>query len=126
MRLVVLTDVLEFKSLRQIKIKLHCRQLPQTSNRVLDLNVNFRTVKRSLIFYSFIGKRLALEGLNQGGFATFPILIRTQILLTRILAPDGQFNFKLLETKCAQQCEREIYADDNLATDCFRRTEDVS
>ena len=42
--------VMKIKSFRQIEIALNGRELPRPANSVFDVNVDFRTVERSICF----------------------------------------------------------------------------
>jgi len=51
---VVFADVLELKTFRQIKVKLHRRQLPRAANRILDANVDLWAVENCLTFDALV------------------------------------------------------------------------
>ena len=49
------TGEFEFETLRQAEIKLDCRALPASSDGILDVNVDLRTVERARTLRNLIG-----------------------------------------------------------------------
>ena len=81
MRLVVFADVLELETLWQIEIELHRRQLPQTADRILHLDVDLRAVERRFVFHPLVLKTLSIKRVDQRAFGVLPLFIRAEILL---------------------------------------------
>ena len=125
MRLVVVTDVLELKTFRQVEIKLHRRQLPQPADRILHLDVNLWSIERCFIFHALVWKFLLVQRVDQSELGILPLIVRAEIFLARIRASDREFDLELCKTERTQQREGKMNAIDNLATYLCRRTENV-
>ena len=46
--LAVFADIFQSEALRQVEVELHGRKLPQTPNRIHQLHIDLRSVKRRL------------------------------------------------------------------------------
>src|SRR5690606_3148120 len=79
MLLVVLARVFQFETLRQIEVQLDRSQLPDTADRILDLDVYLRAVKCGFAFDPFVLDLTFFEGSGQRFLCTDPIFIGTEI-----------------------------------------------
>src|SRR5690554_710608 len=84
---IVLTDIFQFETLRQVVVHLDGTQLPLTSNRILDHKVKLRSVEGCFAqFYNCV-KTFFLTCLDNGILGLFPVFIRTNILFLVVGIP---------------------------------------
>src|SRR2546426_2941260 len=124
MRLVVIADILEGKSFRKIKIKLHRGQLPRATDSIFHPYVDFRSVENRFTFDTIIGNSALIQGSRQRGFGTRPVFIRTKIMCARFV-PYRKLDANVLEAEDVKQVKREIYASKYFIPNSFRRTKDM-
>ena len=84
MRFVVFTDVFKLKSFRQIEIPLHGAKLPQTANRIFDLEIDFWAIESCLAFNPLVFNSTRLETGRQSLLCLFPIFFQAEIVFARI------------------------------------------
>src|ERR1700674_3048052 len=125
MRLVVLTYILEFKSFREIEIKLHRAQLPRATDSIFPPYVDFRSVENRFAFDTIIDNSALIQGSRQRGFGTHPVFIRTTIVCVRFVASYRKLDANVLEAEDVKQVKCEIYAPKYFTPDSFRRTKDM-
>ena len=124
-RLVVLANVFQFESSREVEIKLNRSQLPQPANGILDFNVDLGTVKGRLTFNAFIRKLLLIQSRNKGSLSQFPVFITPDELLVLAFAFNRQLNSEFFKTERLQQVKRKANAVDYLVSDRLGRAEKV-
>ena len=76
---VIFARIFQLEALRQIKIQLNRAQLPNTTDGVLDLNIDFRSVKCGLAFDSFVRNIPFAKSICQRFFSTGPVFVRPEI-----------------------------------------------
>ena len=72
MGVAVLADVLELEPLGLLKIQLRRVELPGSPERVLDVDVDLRTVERALAVLDLVRQFVLLESRLEVRFGTFP------------------------------------------------------
>ena len=73
-RLTVFCDIRDIEAFREIEVELNRRQLPFASDRVADLEVDFRPVKRAAALVDFVVELMAFERFAERLFRGFPAL----------------------------------------------------
>src|ERR1041385_5169431 len=123
-RLVVFADVLELKTLRQIEVKLDCRQLPRAPDRIFDTNVDLRTIERCFTFDARVRNAAAIQSIGQSSFGAGPVLIRAEEH-TVVVASDGELDLIVVKAKRLVDVKGEVDAGNNLSAHRLRRTKKV-
>jgi hypothetical protein len=75
------TNALEFKALRQLKVKLNRRALERTLQRITDLNVDLGSVERPISWLDLPRLAKRVEGASESFLGLLPRLEVTQCLL---------------------------------------------
>src|ERR1700737_2547764 len=106
----IFAHVFEAKAAGQIEIKLNCSELPRTSYRVDQLDVNFRAIKRRFALHALerhtqFGKR-ALERFG----CTAPVLCRARVILRVRRIPIRKLYYIFAEAESLHHSECEIDA----------------
>src|SRR5579871_2553926 len=83
----VLAHVLQPESRRQVEVKLHRRQLPRTPDRVNQLHVNLRPVKRRFPFKSFERNLQPVHRARQCRCGAMPVLRLSCVILRMLRIP---------------------------------------
>src|SRR6476469_9001702 len=73
---IILAGVFQLKPLGQVKVQLDGSELPYTTDRVLDLDVDLRAVKSSLALDALVFDAPLVECRRQLRLSSCPILIR--------------------------------------------------
>src|SRR5687768_10623240 len=126
MRLVVFADVFHLESLRQIEIKLHGRQLPVAADRILDSDVDLRTVKHGLTFDARVRNVSRVKRVDKRGFRAVPVFVGTEIVHVLIVAPNRQFDLDVFEAEDFVDMKGEVDATEDFAANLLGRAENVS
>src|SRR6266849_7329557 len=109
MRLIVFADKLEIEELRQIEIPLNCTQLPQATDGVFDLEVDFWSVESSLAFDALIIDSSIVQGIRQRAFSFRPVLFGPQPLLSRIASLHRQLELDLVEAESFEHLVSKVH-----------------
>ena len=125
-RRVVRADVFEPEPLGQIEVELHRRQLPQATDRILDVDVDLRSVEGRFPLHPPVRNAALVQDGDERAFGVRPFLVPPEIVLAGIGSPDGEVHLVLLEPEHPVQVEGEVQARDDLVPDRLRRTEEVS
>src|SRR5712692_10079350 len=125
MGLVVFADVLQFESFRQIEIPLHRSELPQTPNRIFDLEIDLRTIERRFAFHALVINAARIQTRGQRAFGLRPIFFLAQIELTGVASLDRQLEFDLFKSERLQNLVSEVNTVINLSPNLFRRAKQV-
>ena len=72
--MIVFGDIRDIEAFREIEVELNHRQLPFAYDRVADLEVDFRPVKRAAALVDFIVELMAFERFAERLFRGFPAL----------------------------------------------------
>ena len=70
----ILADIGHIKALGQVEVKLNGSGLPLTSDSIFDLEVDFRTVKRTAALVNLAIKSALLDRLAETADSSFPTL----------------------------------------------------
>ena len=76
MFVIVVAGVFQFKTLRQIEIKLNCAKLPYAADGVLDLDIDLRAIKRGLAFDAVVRNISLVQCARKLFFRADPIFFR--------------------------------------------------
>src|SRR3712207_6950837 len=111
MRLVVFAYVFKLEALRQIEVILHRPQLPEATDSIFNLDVNFRPVESAFAFYALVIDVLQpVQSSDQHCFSLFPLFVRAQIILAGIASLHRQLELDLVEAKGQENILHEINA----------------
>src|SRR5579859_7104683 len=121
----ILGDVLQSKALRQIEIELHGRELPQTANRVHQLEIDLWTVERRLAWNRLVLDPERLQHLFQRLRGMSPLLLAAHKIFPVLRIPRRKLGLKLVESKMLQHVEPKLQASFDLVFNLLRRAEDV-
>ena len=83
-------------------------KLPDAADRVLDLDVDLRTVKRGLAFDPLVRDAALIQSTRKLLFGGFPLFVRAEITFVLSVAADRQLKFYLVETVGLEDLDREI------------------
>ena len=72
---IVLARVFEIETFWGVVVELNRAQLPRTSDRVSDIEVDFRTVERAVAFLHFVRATCCFERCAKRSFCAIPQLI---------------------------------------------------
>src|SRR5215210_5189436 len=108
MRLVVFARILKLETLWKIEVILHCAELPQASNSVLNFDVNLRPVKGTFAFHALVSHAALIESFGEHVLRLRPILFPAQVELARVTSLDGKLEFHLIETEGLENLHDEI------------------
>ena len=75
MFLTVCSRILQVKSLRHLEIKLNRTALPRPSNRILQMEINFRPIKCTVAFIYNISKAQFIQRASQAFCCHLPVFI---------------------------------------------------
>ncbi len=81
MRSSVFANVLKLEALRHVEVELDGAELPLTTERVVDLQINLRPVERTTTFVHFVRDIVSLDRLSQGFGGHIPVLWLSHVLL---------------------------------------------
>ena len=125
-RLVILADIFQFKSLRQIKIPLHGPQLPQTADGIFDLEIDLGSIESGFTFHALVLNSARLKPGCQCFFSFLPLLVCTKIQLAPIASLHRKFKLDFVEAERLQDLVSKINAIVDLARNLFRSAEQMS
>ncbi len=80
-------NILQPEALRQVEVELHRRELPQPSNRVHQLDINLRTVKRRLAGHGLVLDILPFQHLLERLGGVDPLLFAAHEILPVVGIP---------------------------------------
>src|SRR5262249_1544269 len=121
----IFANVLELKTLRQIEVSLHCSQLPQTANRVFDLEIDLRPVESRLAFDALVFDTARVESHRHFRFSFLPVFFRPNIELVGVASLHRKLKLNLVETEGLEHLISEVNAIEDLVLHLLRRTEQV-
>ena len=105
---VVLICILQLETLREIVVHLDGTKLPTASNRVLNQEVELRTVECSLANLLTNLKTLLTTSLTDGVLALCPNLLRTDILLGILRIVERNLSLIVVESEDAEHREDDV------------------
>src|SRR6185503_16881812 len=113
------------ETFRQIEVKLHGRQLPVAADRVLDPDVDLRTVEHRLAFYARVRNVPRVQRIDEGGFRIVPVFVGTEIVHVWIVAADRELDLDVFEAENFVDVESKIDTSEDLAAYLLGRAEDM-
>lgn len=117
---VLVSFELEVETNRQLEIQLDGSALVGSLQRVVDFNIDFRTVESTITWVKFPGLSILIECLFECSFSLIPQFFISQ----SISRSSGKFQFKF-EVKGRVSVIQEIQTADNFIHNLFRSTENM-
>src|SRR5258707_10468236 len=121
----VFRNVLEPETLGKIEIELNGRELPESSNRLHQLDINFRSVKGGFAGNGLVGNLQVVQNFVERTAGEVPHFVAADKALFVIWVPGAQFHLVVGKTKRLEDGQRKFNAADDLIFNLLRRAEDV-
>src|SRR6266496_2701459 len=77
---VILADILELETLREIEIKLHGGQLPRPTDSIFNPNVYLWTIEDGFSFHTLVRNASLVQSSYQRFHRAIPVFIRAKIV----------------------------------------------
>ena len=116
----VFAGIGQVKALRHLEVELNGTALPGSAQRIAEVEVDFRSVKRAVALVDFVRLAILFQGMDQGVRRHFPLLVGTH----RIFRPGGKLQ-AVLEPKHLVETVDEVHYAEDFALNLFRRHENV-
>ena len=95
----VFSDIFQFEALRQIEIELDRGKLPQTPDRIHQLDINLRPVKRRFARNGLVLDLHSLEDTLKRCRRHIPLVFAADVTLAIVRIPNGKLGLELVEAK---------------------------
>ena len=118
--LAVLADIVQVEPLRKREIALNRRALPFPFQRVLQFEIDLRSVEGPVAFVDLVGHAVVLQGAFQGTGGQIPIFVGSD----GMLRSRGKLHL-VFKTEDAHGVADEIGNGPDLAVELPRRTQDM-
>src|SRR3984957_7037891 len=125
MATTVFTDVFEFEARRQVEIELNSGELPRAADRVDQLDVDFRAVKRGFAGDALERNFYARHGFGESGGRAVPVFRLARVIFGVRFVPVRKFDLELLEAEIFHDGEGEVDACFDFTFDLRRHAENV-
>ena len=124
MTLAVFANVLQFEARREGEVELHRRQLPETTENVNQLDIDFGAVKRGFAGDRLERNSLRLQHAVERADGEIPVLIRARVTLAVVWIPGGKLNPEFVKSERLQyglgKVDARFYLAFDLARACRR------
>ena len=102
MALAILADIFQFKTSRQIEVELHRGKLPETAQRIDQLDVDLRPIECGFANDGLVRNALALQHAFERADRQRPILFRADKAGFVLRIPDGKLDLEFCEAEGLQ------------------------
>src|SRR5690242_2576433 len=102
MTLAIFADVLQTKPCRKIKVELHRRKLPQSADRIDQLDIDLWSVERRFARDRLVRNAASIEHFLERVLCGVPLLIAAGKALAIVRLPRRKLDLELVETKRIQ------------------------
>src|SRR5438132_4572013 len=119
------TTLFRSKALRQVEVELNGRELPQASDRIHQLDIDFRPVERGLPGDYLVLNIQPLQNVFERAGRHVPLLFASDKILTIVRVPGGKLGLELVKTEIPEHVAGELQTIGNLFFDLLGSTEDV-